>query len=66
LLKKGDDNNDEVDDEVKTTVPSQNRGTATLLNTEESFLSVFIVLSYQQRDVGGGGRTRKRQSPQYL
>jgi hypothetical protein len=29
MLKRKDDNND-VDDEVRLTVPSQNRGTATL------------------------------------
>jgi hypothetical protein len=38
MLKKGDDDNDEVDDEVRATVPSQNNATATLLNTEEYFL----------------------------
>jgi hypothetical protein len=37
MLKKGDDDNDEVIDEVRTTVPSQNHATATL-STEESFL----------------------------
>jgi hypothetical protein len=37
MLKRGDDNNDEVDDEVRTTVPSQNCATATQ-STEESFL----------------------------
>jgi hypothetical protein len=37
MLKKGDDEGDEVDDEVRTTVPSQNRATATL-SAEESFL----------------------------
>jgi hypothetical protein len=30
MLKKGDDDSDGVDDEVRTTVPSQNLATATL------------------------------------
>jgi hypothetical protein len=30
MLKKGDDDDDEVDDEVRTTVPSQNCVIATL------------------------------------
>jgi uncharacterized protein YjbI with pentapeptide repeats len=38
MLKRGDDE-DEVDDEVRTTVPSQNHATATL-STEESFLRI--------------------------
>ncbi len=36
MLKRGDDD-DVVDDEVRTTVPSQNHATATL-STEQSFL----------------------------
>jgi hypothetical protein len=63
LLKKGDDDGDEVDNDVRNTLP-QNHATATQ-TTEESFLySVFIVLpSYQQRC---GGGTENRQSMQYL
>jgi hypothetical protein len=37
MLKKGDDEDDEVDDEVRTTVLSQNLAIATL-STEEFFL----------------------------
>jgi hypothetical protein len=37
MLKKGNDDDDEVDYEVRTTVPSQNSVTATL-STEEFFL----------------------------
>jgi hypothetical protein len=37
MLKKGDDDDDEVDDEVRNTVPSQNCATATL-STEETIL----------------------------
>ncbi len=56
-MLKREDNDDEVDDEVRTTVPSQNRATATL-STEESFLRtqyLIVLPSYQQRGVGGGG-----------
>jgi hypothetical protein len=66
MSKKGDDDNDEVDDVVRTTTLSQNRATATL-STEESFLRTqfFILLpSYQQRGVGRG--TGYKWSMRYL
>jgi hypothetical protein len=55
MLKKGDDE-DEVDDAVRTTVLSQNYATAAL-STEElsSGLGIYNLPSYQQRGVGGGG-----------
>jgi hypothetical protein len=56
MLKRGDDD-DEVDDEVRTSGPSQNRVTATLSSEESSLRTsvVFIALtSYQLRDVVRG------------
>jgi hypothetical protein len=59
-MKKGDvvdDADDEDDDEVRTSV-SQNHVTATLC-TEEFFprnqYVLYSCLSYQQKDVEGGG-----------
>jgi hypothetical protein len=60
MLKKGDDDNDEVDDEVRTTMLSQNCAKAKL-STEESFLRTqfFILLPlYQQKGVGRGTGNR--------
>jgi hypothetical protein len=41
MLKRGDDDSED-DDEVRTTVPSQNCTTATLI-TEESFLGTQYI-----------------------
>jgi hypothetical protein len=54
MFKREDDDGD-VDDEVRTTVPSQNHATATL-STEESFLrTLYLELSpHISREVWGG------------
>jgi hypothetical protein len=57
MLERGDDDNDDVDDEVRTTVWSQNRATATQC-TEESFLRTqyFSPLISAERCGGTGNR----------
>jgi hypothetical protein len=42
MLNKGDDDTDEVDDEVRTIVPSQNHVTATLGTMEFFFRTQFL------------------------
>jgi hypothetical protein len=53
LPKSRTDDDDEVDDEVRTTVPSQNHAMVTLI-ADEFFLSIQYktLPSYQQRSVG--------------
>jgi hypothetical protein len=55
MLKKGDNDNDQVYDEVRTTVLSQNIVTATL-STEELLLRTHLYLSpHISTEVGWGG-----------
>jgi hypothetical protein len=55
MLKTGDADDDEVDDEVRTTVPSQNCATETL-RTEKSFLRThYLKLSPISAERCGGG-----------
>jgi hypothetical protein len=56
MLKKGIDDDDEVDDEVRTAVPSQNHATATL-STDEFFLRTqYLQLSTDRYEGGTGNR----------
>jgi hypothetical protein len=57
MLKKEDDGDDEVDDEVRTTVSSQNHKTA-ILSNEKSFLwtSYLYFSPYINKSCGGGDR----------
>jgi hypothetical protein len=59
ILKRCHDD-DDVDEEVRTTVPSQNSATATLSAQELSIYSSHIIHMYQPMRCGVGAENRRK------